>query len=111
MYLLWLVLLSLLTFTGTKYVPDLTGTDIEIPSYSQLLQWFPIAGQEMFQHPIPVLSHKNFIKLQIQRTVQSSSSVIFTRCVQNTHQSINYKDFQEEEYCMSSTSESGGDFN
>lgn len=44
MYLLWLVLLSLLTFTGTKYVPGLTGTDIEITSYSQLLQWFPIAG-------------------------------------------------------------------
>lgn len=64
MYFLWLVLLSLLTLTGTKYVPDVTGTDIEIPSYSQLLHWFAIAGQERFQHPIPVLksqeSHQTF---------------------------------------------------
>lgn len=34
MYLLGLVLLSLLTLSGTKYVPGVTDTDIEIPSYS-----------------------------------------------------------------------------
>lgn len=76
----------------------------------QVLLWFPIAGWERFQHPIPVLKSQESHQTPDAETVQSNS-VIFTRCVQNTHQSIIHKDCQEEENGMSSTSESGGNFN
>lgn len=65
---------------------------------SQLLHWFckPESSQDVKAFSVSLLawSHKNLIRPQINRTVKSKSSVIFTRCVQNTYRSIIYKNFK-----------------
>lgn len=50
-----------------------------------------LQGRKDFSFLFLYWNHKSLIKLHIQRTVQSRSSVIFTRCVQNTHHSVIYK--------------------